>query len=273
MMDLSTKIKVATDYILERTKYKPELGLILGSGLGAIADTIEEAEYYNYSDIPGFPVSTVEGHAGRLVIGKLEGKVVVAMQGRFHYYEGYAMQEVTFPVRVMKLLGTEKLIVTNAAGAVNKDFTPGDLMLITDHINLSGANPLVGRNLNEFGTRFPDMSDSYDKELRKNVKNIAADLGLTLREGVYAMFSGPTYETPAEIRMARTIGADAVGMSTVPEVIVAKHSGMSVIGISCMTNMAAGILDQPLNHEEVMETSERVRKSFIKLMTNIIKNI
>ena len=272
-MDLSTKIKVAADYILEKSNYKPELALILGSGLGAIADTIEDAEYYNYSEIPGFPVSTVEGHAGRLVIGKLEGKVVVAMQGRFHYYEGYNMQEVTFPVRVMKLIGCEKLIVTNAAGAVNANYTPGDLMIITDHINFSGANPLIGRNLNEFGTRFPDMSDAYDKTLRVEVKKIASDLGMELREGVYAMFSGPTYETPAEIRMARTFGADAVGMSTVPEVIIAKHSGLQVVGISCMTNMAAGILDQPLNHEEVMETSEKVRANFIKLMQNIIKNL
>ena len=272
-MDLSTKIKVAADYILEKSNYKPELALILGSGLGAIADTIKEAEYYNYSEIPGFPVSTVEGHAGRLVIGKLEGKVVVAMQGRFHYYEGYNMQEVTFPVRVMKLIGCEKLIVTNAAGAVNANYTPGDLMIITDHINFSGANPLVGRNLNEFGTRFPDMSDAYDKALRVEVKKIASSLGMELREGVYAMFSGPTYETPAEIRMARTFGADAVGMSTVPEVIIAKHSGLQVVGISCMTNMAAGILDQPLNHEEVMETSEKVRANFIKLMQNIIKNL
>ncbi|WP_297436556.1 purine-nucleoside phosphorylase [uncultured Clostridium sp.] len=272
-MDLSTKIKVAADYILEKSNYKPELALILGSGLGAIADTIEDAEYYNYSEIPGFPVSTVEGHAGRLVIGKLEGKVVVAMQGRFHYYEGYNMQEVTFPVRVMKLIGCEKLIVTNAAGAVNANYTPGDLMIITDHINFAGANPLIGRNLNEFGTRFPDMSDAYDKALRSKVKKIASDLGMELREGVYAMFSGPTYETPAEIRMARTFGADAVGMSTVPEVIIAKHSGLQVVGISCMTNMAAGILDQPLNHEEVMETSEKVRANFIKLMQNIIKNL
>lgn len=272
-MDLSTKIKNAADYILEKSKYKPELGLILGSGLGAIADTIEDAEYYNYNELPGFPVSTVEGHAGRLVIGKLKGRVVVAMQGRFHYYEGYTMQEVTFPVRVMKLLGVEKLIVTNAAGAVNTNYTPGDLMIISDHINFSGANPLVGKNLAEFGTRFPDMSDAYDKELRAKVKEIAKDLNMSLQEGVYAMFSGPTYETPAEIRMARTMGADAVGMSTVPEVIIAKHSGLQVVGISCMTNMAAGILDQPLNHEEVMETSERVRKSFITLMTKVIEQI
>lgn len=183
------------------------------------------------------------------------------------------MQEVTCPVRVMRLLGVETLVVTNAAGAVNKDYTPGDLMIISDHLNLSGSNPLIGKNLSEFGTRFPDMSNAYDKELRSQVKDIAKNLGIEVREGVYAMFSGPTYETPAEVRMARILGADAVGMSTVPEVIIANHSGMKVIGVSCMTNMAAGILEQPLNHEEVMETSAKVRKTFIELMTNIIKEI
>ncbi|MPQ42181.1 purine-nucleoside phosphorylase [Clostridium tarantellae] len=272
-MDLSRQIQTAADYIKSKSKYTPTVGLILGSGLGAIADQIEEPEFYPYNEIPNFPVSTVEGHAGRLVIGKFQGKVVIAMQGRFHYYEGYNMQEVTCPVRVMKLLGVETMIVTNAAGAVNVDYTPGDLMIISDHINLSGANPLVGKNLNEFGTRFPDMSNSYDKNLRIKVREIAANLNIEVREGVYTMFSGPTYETPAEIRMARTLGSDAVGMSTVPEVIVANHSGMKVIGVSCMTNMAAGILEQPLNHEEVMETSEKARKKFITLMTNIIKEI
>lgn len=272
-MDLMTKLNEAAKYILDRTKYKPEIALILGSGLGAIADKIEESESYPYNEIPHFPVSTVEGHAGKLVIGKLEGKVVIAMQGRFHYYEGYAMQDVTFPVRVMKLLGVEKLIVTNAAGAVNKSYNPGDLMLISDHINFSGANPLIGRNLSEFGTRFPDMSNAYDLELRNKVKEIAKEIGVELQEGVYAIFSGPTYETPAEVRMARTLGADAVGMSTVPEVIIANHSGMKVIGVSCMTNMAAGILEQPLNHNEVMETSAMAREKFIKLMESIIRNI
>lgn len=272
-MSLSNKIKDSADFILSKSKYKPQIGLILGSGLGAIADQIKDAEFYNYNEIPNFPISTVEGHAGRLVIGNFQGKQVIAMQGRFHFYEGYNMQEVTFPVRVMKLLGVEKLIVTNAAGAVNKDFTPGDLMLINDHINLSGSNPLFGKNLSEFGTRFPDMSNAYDKDLRNKVKEIAKNLNIELREGVYTMFTGPTYETPAEIRMARILGSDAVGMSTVPEVIVANHSGMKVLGISCMTNMAAGILEQPLNHEEVMETSERVRENFITLITNIIKEI
>ncbi|MEA4826673.1 purine-nucleoside phosphorylase [Clostridium sp. JNZ J1-5] len=272
-MNLYNNIKEAADYILEKTKVKPEIALILGSGLGAIADQIEDAEYYDYKDIPHFPVSTVEGHAGRLVIGTLEGKKVVAMQGRFHYYEGYAMKEVTFPVRVMKLLGISKLIVTNAAGAVNEGYKPGDLMLISDHLNLSGDNPLIGKNLNEFGTRFPDMSDIYDKQLRQRVKEIAKSLGVELREGVYACMSGPTYETPAEVKMVRILGGDAVGMSTAPESIVAVHSGVKVIGISCMTNMAAGILEQPLNHEEVVETSARVRETFIKLMKQIIKEI
>lgn len=272
-MELQEKITKAAEYILEQTKYKPEFALILGSGLGDIADQIEDAEYYAYENIPGFPVSTVQGHAGRLVIGKLEGKVVVAMQGRFHYYEGYKMQDITLPVRVMKKLGVEKLIVTNAAGAVNEGFKPGDLMLISDHINYSGDNPLMGRNLDEFGPRFPDMSNAYDKTLRTEVKKIAAGLNIELQEGVYAMFSGPTYETPAEVRMARIIGADAVGMSTVPEVIIANHCGLKVIGISCLTNMAAGILDQPLNHSEVIEYSNKAREKFITLVKNIVKNL
>ncbi|GKX68707.1 purine-nucleoside phosphorylase [Inconstantimicrobium mannanitabidum] len=272
-MDLSTKLQNSAEFILTKTKFKPEIGLILGSGLGAIADQIENAEYYNYSEIPNFPVSTVEGHAGKLVIGNFQGKQVVAMQGRFHFYEGYEMNDVTFPVRVMKLLGVKTLIVTNAAGAVNAEFNPGDLMLISDHINLSGRNPLMGKNLDEFGPRFPDMSNAYDKDLRNKVKEIAKSINVTLQEGVYAMFSGPTYETPAEVRMARILGGDAVGMSTVPEVVVANHCGLKVIGVSCMTNMAAGILDQPLCHEEVMETSNKVKETFINLMTNIIKNI
>ncbi|SHE42204.1 purine-nucleoside phosphorylase [Clostridium fallax] len=272
-MDLSTKIREAADFILSKTKYKPELGLILGSGLGAIADQIENAEYYPYEELPNFPVSTVQGHAGRLVIGTFQGKQVVAMQGRFHFYEGYPMNEVTFPVRVMKLLGVETLIVTNAAGAVNTSYKPGDLMLISDHINLCGVNPLLGKNLDEFGTRFPDMSNAYDKDLRDRVKEIAKGLNIDLQEGVYCMFSGPTYETPAEVRMARILGGDAAGMSTAPEVVIANHCGMKVIGVSCMTNMAAGILAQPLNHEEVMETSALVKDKFITLMTNIIKEL
>jgi purine-nucleoside phosphorylase len=272
-MNYQQKLNESAKYISNRTKYKPEIGLILGSGLGSIGDQIEDAEYYPYNEIPNFPVSTVEGHAGRLVIGKLEGKQVIAMQGRFHFYEGYHMQEVTFPVRVMKLLGVKTLIVTNAAGAVNTSYTPGDLMLIKDHLNMTGNNPLIGRNLDEFGPRFPDMSNAYDEDLRRKVKEIAKTLNIDLQEGVYACMTGPAYETPAEIRMLRTLGADAVGMSTVPEVLVAIHSGLKVIGVSCMTNMAAGILDQPLDHSEVMETSAKAREKFITLMKNVIKNI
>lgn len=272
-MDLLTQIKASADFILSKSNYKPEIGLILGSGLGSLADSIENPEYYNYSDIPNFPTSTVEGHAGRLVIGTLGGKQVVAMQGRFHYYEGYSMEKVTFPVRVMKLLGVSKLIVTNACGAVNKDFNAGDLMVITDHINFSGSNPLFGHNLDEFGPRFPDMSEAYNLELRNKVLNVGKELGLDLKQGVYVMFSGPTYETPAEVRFAGIMGGDAVGMSTVPEVIVANHCGIKTVGISCLTNMAAGILDQPLNHEEVMETSAKVKETFTKLMNKIIEEI
>ncbi|MBX7403783.1 purine-nucleoside phosphorylase [Clostridium chauvoei] len=272
-MDLSNKLQVASKFILEKTKYKPEIGLILGSGLGSLADSIENPEFYDYKDLPHFPTSTVEGHAGRLVIGMLNGKCVVAMQGRFHYYEGYAYNEVTFPVRVMKLIGVEKLVVTNAAGAVNKDYVPGDLMLITDHLNLSGDNPLIGRNLEDFGPRFPDMSNAYNVELRNKALEIAKKLNMSVKQGVYAMMSGPTYETPAEVRMVRILGGDAVGMSTAPEVIVANHCGMKVLGISCMTNMAAGILEQPLNHEEVIETSNMVKAKFTQLMNEIIATI
>lgn len=272
-MDLQMKIKEASEFILSKTKIKPEIGLILGSGLGAIGDEIENPDYFPYGDIPHFPVSTVEGHAGRLVVGTLNGKRVVAMQGRFHYYEGYHMQEVTFPVRVMKLLGVKTLIVTNAAGAVNTSYKPGDLMLISDHLNLAFDNPLIGKNLSDFGTRFPDMSNAYDFNLRNKVKEIAKELNIDIQEGVYACMTGPAYETPAEIRMLRGLGADAVGMSTVPEVTVAIHSGLEVIGVSCMTNMAAGILDQPLDHSEVMETSAMAREKFIRLMKEIIKSI
>lgn len=272
-MDLQLKINEAAKWIQDKAKTEPQIALILGSGLGSLAEEIKDAECFDYSSIHHFPVSTVEGHAGKLILGTLEGKKVVAMQGRFHYYEGYSMDEVTFCVRVMKLLGVEKLIVTNAAGAVNKSYNPGDIMLIKDHINLIGNNPLIGKNLDDFGPRFPDMSNAYDKDLRNKVKEIAKSLKMDLQEGVYAAMSGPTYETPAEIRMLNVLGADAVGMSTVPEVIVAVHSGIKVLGISCITNMAAGILEKPLNHQEVMETSSRVKEKFIMLMKNIIKEI
>ena len=272
-MDLLKNIKEASDYILQRSKYKPQIGLTLGSGLGSLADLIENPEYYSYSELPNFPIFTVEGHKGRLVLGTLQGKTVIAMEGRFHYYEGYKMNEVTFPIRVMKLLGVKTLIVTNAAGAVNTSFTPGDLMIITDHINLSGNNPLIGKNLDLFGLRFPDMSNAYDKELRNLAKKVANSINLNIKEGVYTMMSGPSYETPAEIKMIGILGGDAVGMSTVPEVIVANHCKIKVIGISCMTNMAAGILEQPLNHEDVIEASNKVKNDFIKFMKLLIKEI
>lgn len=267
------EIKEAAEYIKQKIDLEPEVGLILGSGLGILAEEIEDSVIIPYQEIPNFPVSTVEGHAGRLVIGRLEGKPVVAMQGRFHYYEGYSMQKLTLPVRVMKMLGVEKLLVTNAAGGVNRNFNPGDFMIITDHVNLMGDNPLRGQNLEEFGPRFPDMTEAYNHELIKLAERVGAEKGIMIRKGVYAALSGPSYETPAEIRFLASNGFDAVGMSTVPEVIVANHMGLDVLGISCITNMAAGILARPLNHEEVMETAERVKPKFITLVRGILKEI
>lgn len=272
-VDLNSDIEKAANYISLNIKLKPEVGLILGSGLGHVADEIEDKKIYSYSEIPNFPISTVEGHKNCLVIGKLQGKLVVAMQGRFHYYEGYSMREVTFPIRVMKMLGIEKLVVTNAAGGINKNYKSGDLMLIRDHINLSGQNPLIGQNLDEFGPRFPDMSEAYDSNLRKVVKRVAGELHIPIQEGVYAYMTGPSYETPAEVKMLSVLGGDAVGMSTVPEVIVANHSGMKTVGISCITNMAAGILKCALNHEEVIKSSLHASKKFTKLIKAVIENI
>ncbi|WFD09012.1 purine-nucleoside phosphorylase [Tepidibacter hydrothermalis] len=270
MKDLITKIKESAEFIKSKAGVNPKIGLILGSGLGVLADEIEDAVKIKYEEIPNFPVSTVEGHAGQLVIGKLQGKDVVAMQGRFHFYEGYTMEAATFPVRVMKALGVETIVVTNAAGGSNKTYVPGDLMIINDHINLGGNNPLMGPNNKELGVRFPDMSTAYTPELISLAKDVAKELNIEVKEGVYTYFTGPTYETPAEIRMVQTMGGDAVGMSTVPEVIVARHSSLKVLGISCITNMAAGILDQPLNHEEVIETTQRVKAQFISLVKNIL---
>jgi len=266
-------LEKAASFIRSKINGNPEIGLILGSGLGVLADDIENPIVLPYEEIPEFPVSTVSGHAGKLIIGELSGKKVVAMQGRFHFYEGYTMNMVTFPVRVMKLLGVEKLIVTNAAGGVNEEFKPGDLMIITDHINNMGTNPLIGANDERFGPRFPDMSEAYSKSLRMKAKKVASVLEIKVKEGVYVGNTGPTYETPAEIRFARAIGGDAVGMSTVPEVIVAGHCGMEVLGISCITNMAAGILDQPLSHEEVIETTELVKASFKSFIKQIVEKI
>ncbi|WP_210365617.1 purine-nucleoside phosphorylase [Bacillus sp. REN3] len=267
------QIETAASFIKNKIKGQPAIGLILGSGLGVLADDIENPVKIPYNEIPGFPVSTVEGHAGQLVSGRLSGVEVIAMQGRFHFYEGYSMEKVTFPVRVMKELGIGKLIVTNAAGGVNESFEPGDLMIITDHINNMGTNPLIGPNDSRFGVRFPDMSEAYSKKLREMAKTVAVKQNITVREGVYFGNPGPVYETPAEVRMIRTMGGDAVGMSTVPEVIVAKHSGIEVLGISCISNMAAGILDQPLSHDEVIETTEKVKSSFLLLVNEIVKSI
>ncbi|MCK8486252.1 purine-nucleoside phosphorylase [Paenibacillus sp. MBLB2552] len=266
-------IREAAEYIRSRSALTPKVGLILGSGLGVLADHIEQPVSIDYRDIPFFPQSTVEGHAGELLIGTVQGTAVVLMKGRFHMYEGYGPEMTAFPVRVMKELGVTTLLVTNAAGGVNTSYEPGDLMLISDHLNLTGRNPLVGPNDEELGARFPDMSQAYSRRLREIARKIAADRGVPLQEGVYAGLLGPTYETPAEIRMLRTLGADAVGMSTVSETIVARHAGIEVLGISCISNMASGILDQPLSHQEVMETTERVREKFLSLVLSIIPQI
>lgn len=272
-MKNTNKIQEAAQYIRTFIDAIPKIGLILGSGLGVLADEIENPHIIPFEDIPHFPISTVEGHAGELVIGELEGKLVIAMKGRFHYYEGYSMKEVTFPVRVMIALGIKKLIVTNAAGGTNKSFTPGDLMIIEDHINFAFNNPLIGSNDNQLGVRFPDMSNAYCKNLMKVAQSVATDIKIDIKKGVYAYLTGPTYETPAEVRMMSKLGADAVGMSTVPEVIVAVHGGVKVLGISCITNMASGILNQPLCHEEVIETAQKVKYQFIRYVKEIINKI
>ncbi|MDF2722099.1 MAG: punA [Paenibacillus sp.] len=275
MAQLSTEQRIAeaVQFIQDEIPYMPEVGLILGSGLGVLAQAMEDVTVIHYEEIPHFPVSTVEGHAGQLLVGTIGGKKAVMMNGRFHMYEGYEVASVTFPVRVMKELGVKSLLVTNAAGGVNTSYTPGQLMLIRDHINFMFRNPLIGRNEPKLGVRFPDMSEAYSAKLRAVALQAAERVGVTLVEGVYAGVLGPSFETPAEIRMLRTIGADAVGMSTVPEVIVARHAGIEVLGISCITNMASGILDQPLTHAEVIETADRVKDRFVELVSAIIPNL
>lgn len=269
MTSLPEKIVEAADYIKQQGVGDIDFGLILGSGLGELGDEIEDAAVISYETIPHFPVSTVTGHAGQLVYGTLGEKKVLAMQGRFHYYEGYTLEEVTFPVRVMKELDAHSLIVTNAAGGINVDFTPGELMMITDQINYTGVNPLIGPNDEKVGPRFADMSQAYDMDYQNVVRNVAKSMGIVLREGVYIGFSGPTYETPAEIRMSRILGADAVGMSTVPEVIVGRHAGLKIIGISCITNFASGMQDS-LNHHEVVETTQKVKHTFKSLIKEVL---
>jgi len=259
--------------ILKRGAERPEIGLILGSGLGAFAERFEDRTIFPYDELPHFPRPSVTGHAGRLIIGKSEGVAAAALQGRVHFYEGFSMAEVIYPVRVLGRLGIKQLIVTNAAGGINTSFRPGDLMLIRDHINLMGSNPLIGKNADELGERFPDMSEAYDDRLREPALRMAAQRGILLRQGVYVGLSGPSYETPAEIRMCRALGADAVGMSTVPEVIAANHMGVQVLGISCITNMAAGILPQRLSHREVIDTTRRVGEQFSELLQAIIPQL
>lgn len=252
---------------------RADIAVILGSGLGGYAEALEDAKFLDYKDIPGFPVSTAPGHAGRWCAGRLHGKRVYMMQGRFHCYEGYDLRDVTMPIRVMKRLGVQTLIVTNAAGGVNTGFAPGDLMLLTDFINLSGKNPLTGPNLDEFGPRFPDMSHAYDVRLMQLAQDVAAKLGIALQKGVYCWMNGPCYESPAEIRMARAIGGDAVGMSTVTEALTAAHCGMPLLCLSVMTNMAAGVLDQPLSGEEVDETAAAVADRFSAYLTRIVREM
>lgn len=271
--EMIKRINEARDFIMGRVGAVPEVALVLGSGLGDLAEEAENQIVIEYKDIPNFPVSTVQGHKGRLVFGTIRGRKAVFMQGRFHYYEGWKLEEVVFPIRVFKALGIEKLIVTNAAGGVNTSFRPGDLMLIKDHINFAGNNPLIGPNLEDFGPRFPDMSEAYSREMSEVVRACAEAEGIKMQEGTYIFMTGPSYETPAEIRACRILGADAVGMSTVPEVITANHCGMKVAGISCITNMAAGILDQPLRHREVMETADRVKESFTRLIKSVVERI
>ncbi|HKG60545.1 MAG TPA: purine-nucleoside phosphorylase [Pyrinomonadaceae bacterium] len=260
----------ATRVIRSRISVEPRIALVLGSGLGGFADDFEEAVSIPYEDIPGYVRSTAQGHAGRLVIGKIDSVPVLAMQGRVHYYEGYSLEEVTFAVRTFGLLGVKTLVLTNAAGGINVQLTQGALMVISDHLNLMGVNPLRGANDERFGPRFPDMSSVYSRELQELVIDEAKAIGVEVRRGIYGALSGPSYETPAEIHLLRNLGADAVGMSTVPEAIVARHMGLEVLGISCITNMAAGIGDEPINHEEVMATGDRVRETFAELLRRVI---
>ncbi|PTX50878.1 purine-nucleoside phosphorylase [Melghirimyces profundicolus] len=267
------QIEEARDFIRKKTDRRPEVGLILGSGLGDLAHDIEEADVIPYSEIPHFPVSTVEGHAGQLVIGRLSGKTVAAMQGRFHFYEGYTQQEVVFPVYVMRALGIEVLIATNACGGMNSAFQAGDLMLIEDHINFTGSNPLIGPNDSRLGPRFPDMSQAYDRGLIDLAHRVADEQGIRLQQGVYAAISGPAYMTPSELIMLRNLGGDTVGMSTVPEVMAARHAGLRVLGISCITDMAIGEELEPLTHEQVVEVANQTKPRFIRLVKGILAEV
>lgn len=265
-MDIQTCIHTAADIIRSRITVRPVVGLVLGSGLGDFCDQMQNAVKISFSELPDFPQATVEGHCGEFWIGTYHDVPIVALRGRLHYYEGYRQSELTMPIRVMALLGVQTLLLTNAAGGINTAFHPGVLMLLEDHINDSGSNPLIGANLSEFGPRFADMSEVYDSALRNAVFDSAKNEGIDIVRGTYLMYSGPSYETPAEIRFFRSIGADAVGMSTVPEAIVARHCGLRVLGVSCITNMAAGVLKKKLSHAEVLEVAEAARAQFLRLL-------
>ena len=267
------RAETAAKFIQKKTRLRPKIALVLGSGLGAFADEFAQATKIPYSKIPHYPRSTAIGHAGQLVIGTVEGVEVAGMQGRVHLYEGYSAKELAFPIRVFARMGVKAIILTNAAGGVKREFIEGRLVVISDHINLLGANPLAGPNEDKFGGRFPDMTSAYDKRFRELTLAEGRLLGINLGEGVYAAVAGPSYETPAEVRYLRSIGADLVGMSTVPEVIAARHSGLRVLGISCVTNAAAGVLDQPLDHKDVLETAERMKGQFTGLLRAVIPDL
>lgn len=267
------KLKGCLASVREKTDFKPEVALILGSGLGDYANEIKIVDTIEYTDIEGFPVSTVKGHKGRFVFGYVEETPVVIMQGRVHYYEGYKMSDVVLPTRLMGMMGAKKILLTNAAGGCNPEFKPGDLMMITDHITTGVPSPLIGPNVEELGTRFPDMSEVYSKRLQDVIRSCAKECGIELQEGVYVQFTGPNYETPAEVKLAQKWGGDAVGMSTACEAMAARHMGLEICGISCITNMAAGISKVELNHKEVQETADRVAQSFKTLVTKIIVNM
>lgn len=268
--DEYAKAEQAAHFIRSKTNVRPQIALILGSGLGPYADTVENATRLSYSEIPYFPKPTAIGHAGQMVLGTVAGVPVAAMQGRVHYYEGLPLRDVIFPIRVFNRLGVKAAIITNAAGGINTGYSQGALVVLSDHINLQGSNPLIGPNDDRFGPRFPDVTRAYSKPYREIAKEEAKRIGIEVHEGVYVAVTGPSYETPAEIRAFRNMGADVVGMSTVSEVIAAAHMGMRVVAISCVTNMAAGILDQPLDHREVMETGERVKGAFMQLLNAVI---
>ena len=267
------KLMKCYESVKEKVKFTPKVALVLGSGLGDYAEDIKITATLDYHDIEGFPVSTIPGHKGRFVFGYVEETPVVIMQGRVHFYEGYSIQDVVLPIRLMKLMGAEVLFLTNAAGGVNFDFHAGDLMLIKDHISMFVPSPLIGANLDELGGRFPDMSDIYDRELRDMIKNLARDLEISLQEGIYIQLTGPAYESPAEVQMCRILGGDAVGMSTACEALAANHMGMKICGISCISNLACGMTDQPLSHKEVQEAADKVAPRFKKLVTNVIAEI